>query len=181
MYVNNNPIRDLCRKAYPDYTGRKFQIEVRAYPINCASYWSGGSGDYFTFMRMDTLEIMSVPQQSAFDRKVEGVNEVSLIPGMVCIKRTYFCGKDLGCKVYIHPENAPRLLPENVELTDLEKTVLRCTRSYKSSYAGISNYRQKESGLTIEVWNHTKDSLIRKGLLNRAGALTIDGKNAVNL
>jgi hypothetical protein len=184
MYINHPEAVKVALTAYPDYTGKKFQIEVSSSPINVRSYWEGGSRSYYTFLRLDTLAVMPIPQQSAFDKQLAGADSVSLIPGMVCVKHTIFCGKDMGITIYVHSENAPRLLPVNtVEITDHEKTVLFYTRSLKSSYGGISNYRfytaHKEKGITLEAWEETKASLIAKGMLDKRGALTMDGRNAI--
>ena len=142
MYTNHPEAVKIALTAYPGYTGKKFQIEVSSFPIDVRSYWEGGSRSYYTFLRLDTLAIMSIPQQSAFDKQVVGADSVNLIPGMVCVKHTIFCGKDAGITIYVHSDNAPRLLPVNtVEITDHEKVVLLYTRSLKSSYGGINNYR----------------------------------------
>ena len=73
------------------------------------------------------------------------------------------------------------MLPAPVDLTDDEKTVLIATRSLKSSYNGIPNYRFVEAkrarGITLERWEAAKTSLIDKKFLNKAGAITVEGKN----
>lgn len=68
-------------------------------------------------------------------------------------------------------------------LSDDERTVLAVTRSYKSTYAGISNYRypeaHRQTAITLEDYNIAKEHLIEMKLLNKAGAITVDGKNAI--
>jgi hypothetical protein len=168
--------------AYPGYTGKKFQIKVLESTIDVRSYWDGGSRDYYTFVRLDTMAVMPIPQQSAFDKQVVGADSVQLIPGMVCVKHSIFCGKDMGLTIYVHPDNAPRLLPAKTDLSDDEKIVLTYTCHLKSSYGGISNFRfheaHREKKITLEAWEAAKASLIVKGLLDKRGAVTIDGRNA---
>lgn len=184
MYTNHPEAVKIALTAYPSYTGKKFQIEVSTFPIDVRSYWEGGSRDYYTFLRLDTLAVMPIPQQSAFDKQVVGADNALLVPGMVCVKHSIFCGKDMGITIYVHPENAPRLLPVNtVEITDYEKIVLIYIRNVKSSYGGISNFRfytaNREKGITLEQWEAAKQSLITKGMLDKRGALTMEGKNAI--
>lgn len=182
-YTNNSDVKKIALTAYPDYKGKKFAVKVAIGTIDVRSYWDGGSRDYFVFLRLDTLEIWKMPGQSINDKKVNGAESVSLIPGMVCVEHTYFQGKDLGITIYIHSDNAPKLLPINQELTREEKIVLYYTRSYKNTYAGQSNIRFHEAtrskGISLEQWETTKKILIEKGMLNKAAAITNEGKNAI--
>ena len=184
IHTNANEVKAVAQKAYPDYKGRKFAVKVANHPIDVRSYWDGGSRNYYVFLRLDNLETMEVPQQSAFDAKIDGADAVPLAPGLVCVEHSYFCGKDMGITIHVHPDNAPNLIPEKKELNEDEEIVLIFTRSYKSSYAGISNYRfheaQRSKGITLERWENAKQSLIEKKMLNKAGAITNEGRNAVD-
>ena len=176
-------VRSLVSRAFPAYTGNKFKLAVSDSPINCASYWDGGSRSYFVFANLATGETSSeVPAQSAFARPVAGLDAVSLPDGFVCLEHSIFCGKDSGITIHIRTSNAAKMLPAQVDLTRFENIVLAYTRCLKSSYAGVSNYRYHEAhaqtGITSEEWDATKASLIARGLLNKAGALTVAGRNA---
>ena len=123
--------------------------------------------------------------QSVYDKQIKGAEAVNLVPGLICVKHELFCGKDMGITLMVHPDNAPKLLSEKSEndLTKNELIVLVFSRSYKNSYGGQTNVRFKEAhrskGITQEDWESAKRSLISKKLLNRAGALNNDGRNAV--
>jgi hypothetical protein len=183
IYTNDIDVKKVALAAYPDYSGRKFKVVVETSPINVSSYWDGGSNNYFVFLRLDNLKTWEMPGQSINDVKVEGAENVSLIPGMVCVEHTYFCGKDLGITIHVHPENAPKSITEQVELTREEKIVLVFTRSYKNTYAGMSNYRYHEAcrskQISLEQWETAKASLTAKGYLNKYGAITMEGKNVI--
>ena len=60
--------------------------------------------------------------------------------------------------------------------------VTHATCSLKSSYGGVSNYRFHEArrytGITAERYEAAKASLIARKLLNKAGAVTVEGQNA---
>jgi len=107
----------------------------------------------------------------------------ALPPGIVIVKHSIFCGKDTGITIYANANELVPLLPAKAELTSHENTVLTFTRSYKSSYAGVSNYRfyeaSRATGIKIDEWNAAKAALIERKLLNKAGAITPAGRNAV--
>ena len=52
-----------------------------------------------------------VPAQSAFDKPLSGVKEVTLPLGFACIKHSIFCGRDTGITIIVRPENAAKFLP----------------------------------------------------------------------
>ena len=105
-------IRRIVAKAYPSYRGRKFRLQVSDAPINCASYWDGGSRDYFVLANLVTDEVSrEVPAQSAFDKPINGVQDVRLPQGFVCIEHSIFCGKDAGITIHVLPENVAKFLP----------------------------------------------------------------------
>lgn len=183
-HTNNCDVKEVALAAYPGYRGRKFAVKVANHPLNVRSCWEGGSRSYYTFVRLDTLATCEVPQQSMFDAKIEGADRVQLIPGMVCVEHCIFCGKDMGITIHVHPENAPKLLPDNqTELTRNEKIVLVFTRSYKNTYGGRSNVRFHEAhrskGISIEDWREAVISLQAKKMLNKAAAITNEGRNAI--
>ena len=184
----------IVRATYPEYRGRKVAIEVTDSPIDVRSYWEGGSRDYFRFVNLTTMEVASVPQQSAFDRPIQGADQVKLLDGFACVMHSIFCGKDLGITIMIGAANAAPLLPApSAELSADQKLVLRYTAGRKSSYAGRDRCQMamddmesdrrfnpsKPAPITREAWNAAKESLIGLGLLNKAGAITASGRNAI--
>jgi len=177
IFTTNSEVLALTKRAFPDYTGKKISIEVCSTPIDVRSYWDGGSRTYFKFMKLDgSAYSVTVPPQSAFDAKVQGAEAVNLVPGLACVSHIYFCGEDLGINIYIHPENAPKLLPPKVDLTSDEKIVLKYTRSLKAHYR--FEYASRDTGITFECWEATKKLLASRKLMTTAGALTLEGRNA---
>lgn len=183
IYTNHPDVKKIALAAYPDYNGKKFSVEIAADHLDVRSYWDGGSRNYYVFLRLDTFETMPMPQQSAFDAKVEGADRVQLIPGMVCVEHTYFQGHDLGITIHVHPENAPKFISEKPELSRNEQIVLVFTRSYKNSYGGQSNIRFHEAtgskGISLQEWVEAVQSLQAKKMLNKAAAITNEGRNAI--
>lgn len=183
IYTDAPEVRKLAAIAFPSYTGRKFRVTPFSGPMRLDSNWSGGSRDWFVFINLVTGQTMPVPENGT--PFTDTIGRLTALPeNVVLIEHTISCGKDMGITVHVAPENMNRLaLPAPVELTWEEKVVLSATRSLKSSYNGVSNYRQREAmertGITASEYDTAKASLIGKAMLNRAGAITDAGRNAI--
>ena len=173
----------IVRATFPGYTGRTITIEA-AESVNCASYWDGGSRSYFRFLDLATFTTSGqMPAQSAFDPHVRGLDRVPLAPNLAIVEHSIVCGKDAGITIHVHALTLVGLLPAPVTLSWADSVVLTYTRSLKPCYAGISNYRyheaHRETTITAAEWDAAKADLIRRGLLNKAGAITDAGRNAI--
>jgi len=95
----------------------------------------------------------------------------------------YHAGPNQYVCVYVNPANLSGLLPARTELSRNEQIVLCATRSLKSSYAGIKDYRFHEAHEETQIargeWDEAKAQCIARGLLNKAGAITDSGRNAI--
>jgi hypothetical protein len=175
-------IQKIVRATFPSYHGRKFKISTDI-PSQLRSYWDGGSRDHYSFYQLSTGKCVDLPSNHPMFEPNNPSELKELPPGMVIVKHSYFCGKDMGITIYANGCDITPLLPPKVELTDHERIVLRFTRGYKPSYAGIKNYRfhkaSRETKITQDEWETAKSSLIMKKLLNKRGAITIDGRNAL--
>jgi hypothetical protein len=179
-------IRDIAARTFPDYTGRQFKLSVvpEGGTINCASYWDGGSRDYFVFIRLDTLQATpAVPPQSAFDRPVRGLDRVILPEGVACVEHSIFCGKDMGLTIHVPAANAAPLLPAAPNVSEDVTRVLICTRGLKSSYGGDNQVRfhaaERNWRMTREMWDAAVEAAKAAGYLNKAGAITTSGRNVI--
>ena len=173
----------LMRAAFPSYMGRKFKLVVTDAPQDVRSYWDGGSRGYFRFVALATGRVSdSVPAQSAFDQPIAGADRVILPNGVGLVEHCFFVGNDMGLRLIIRPENAAPLLPAAVDLATDERIVLAATRDLKSSYAGIHDYRYHDRGRTMgrDRWDAAKAACTARGLMNKAGAITPAGRNALS-
>lgn len=175
-------LRKIIAATFPSYRGRKFKLSTDI-PTRIDSYWSGGSKSSFSFYELSTGKVLDVASNHPFfeagnPRELDG-----LPPGIILVKHSIFCGKDMGITVYANSGDLTPMLPPKAELTPHEKTVLEYTRSLKSSYAGIKNYRfveaKRSTGIKLEEWEAAKATLIEKKLLNKRGAITPAGRNAI--
>jgi hypothetical protein len=174
-------VQDIVKKAFPAYRGNKFKLRVTD-SVNASSSWQGGSRDYFVFVQLDGMRVSNImPAQSQYDRTVPGLESVRLIDGVICVEHSIFCGKDMGITIHISEANAVPLLPASVELTECERVLLIATRSLKPSYDGRKPRIDAvlDKGFTLQAYEEAKASLIARGFLNKAGAITVEGRNAV--
>ena len=188
IYLEPNQVPSTLKG---NYCGKKFKAVITdtvTVPSD-AGIWGGGSRDTFTFIEIATGRSIPSPCQDTapWDNRRQEFSG-TLPAGVAMVEHSIFCGKDMGLTFYLRPENAQKLLPERVELTAHQKIVLEATRSYKSSYAGQDRY-QMASGYaygpkraefpTRAEWEAAKAELIAQGYLNKAGAITTKGRNAL--
>jgi len=164
----------------PSYNGREAKIrpdleEGKPFQFQ-GNYWSGGSrNDYFI------VEVVSGKRIA-----LPGINPLAqldgsaIIPrGFVVVEKSVFCGKHMPPTIHAHPKDITHALPAPKEITEEEARCLCATASLKNSYGGETGIRQKQSGLSLEVWNETKETCIGKGWMKKNGAITREGRNAV--
>ncbi len=170
-------IDKICRAV--GFTGRNVTIRVNASGKMTLSgtYWDGGSRTTYYGIDLATCQTVALPTYSPpqFGGPVN-TPVVDMVDGMAIAELWQHGGK-FDLTINVLAANSAPLLPKSVELTDDEKIVLKCTKGYKSSYAGIKDYRFAQSGISRERWEAAKASCIAKGLLNKAGAITNDGRN----
>lgn len=175
-------IQKIVSATFPSYKGRKFRLSTNI-PSRIDSYWSGGSRDSFVFYELNSGQVLDVHSNHPIFEAGRPRDLESLPAGVVLVKRSIFCGKDMGIVIYANINDLTPMIPAKVELSENEKIVLQHTKSLKSSYAGIKNYRfheaHRKTKITIEEWDEAKQSLINRKLLNRAGAITASGRNAI--
>ena len=184
MYIQTDEVKAIALRLFPGYTGRSFQVKPFSGPMRLTSCWEGGSREYWAVMNLATGASGAVPENGTpFTPQLAEVKELP-INGVIGL-HSIFCGRDHGITLYVHPDN---LRAYQIEAPDTlsfdEKVVLVSTRCYKPSYAGRSNNRLYEvqsyiPSFTAAQWEAAKASCQAKGLLNKAGAITNDGRNAV--
>ena len=105
----------LFKTAYPAYKGRTFRLSVYedAAQHNWNSYWDGGTRDYYVFIQLATLKTVPVPQNGTlFDRKKY---RSTLPEGIVAVRHTIFCGKDVGLTIIARASDVTPMLAANAQ------------------------------------------------------------------
>ncbi len=182
LSVVPDQLRSMAKTIF-GYTGKLYKV-VTSEHVRMNSHWEGGSRDFYAVINPQSYRIAS-QSGTPYDHEPE---QVCLNENTAVLCHSIIMGKDRGITLYVHPSFAPLYLegpkpgPEG-NITTNEKIVLIATRSYKSSYAGMSNYRfveaKRQTGIRREAWELAKQSCIDKQLLNKAGAITPQGKNIV--
>lgn len=171
------------------YTGRKINMKAKETVTISGTAWDGGSRDTYFVLRLSNGDTLPVPRMnpSAFGGPAE--DPVINLQDDVCVVRhSIFCGKDMGLTIFVHPNNMAPLLPPKADLTIEERSVLLATKSYKSSYNGQTRREMHNDWcrapyvkLSQEAWDTAKATLITKGLLDKRGAITVEGRNVVTM
>ena len=194
----NETMAALAKQAF-GYTGRMFQVEARE-RVHITSYWDGGTRSYWAILTMglargeaapdrhNTIMARGMPELRVVGEcggmgQAEGI-DVEIDGNTIVAEHVIFCGKDLGIRFYVNPARLPQFLPASTnELTREQRIVLIATRSYKSSYAGVGNYRYieaaRETGISLADWERSKAECQQMGYLDKRGAITVDGRNVV--
>ncbi len=96
--------------AFPNYSGRKFQIEVTEkvsfYDLN----WDGGTHNAYALVSLDGQGAAALPRESPFNPRAEGAT-FALPPRFVVVEHSHFCGRDVGLRFHVHPSDVAKLLP----------------------------------------------------------------------
>jgi len=177
-------VKAMASKVFPSYRGRKFKLDNSGRAVNVTSYWDGGSRDYYAMIDLGTDRRLDVPQNGTwFDGGPIAPDGVTVPPGYMLAEHSIFMGKDYGITFYVNPDTAVGFLPTPETLTADEHNVLTSTASWKNTYQGVGNYRfiesRRNTGITADRWEAAKAALIGRKLLNKAGAITVSGRNAI--
>jgi hypothetical protein len=171
----------IVEKAYPEYNGNRFKIEVRDTFIPDQS-WSGGSRTTWKlFKRIDgSMFNPGTSLSSGIFNPKEAFQSQEIPKGCLLVQHSIFCGKDMGITVVVRTDEFDtNLLPasKHNDLSRNELIVLIAIRSY------ISSARKKnalmETNITSAEYDAAITSLINKGLLRSNKSITTEGKNIV--
>lgn len=106
-------IKAILRATHPDYTGRTIKVAPTTRPIDVTSYWDGGTRSYYAAVDLRTMRTLHVPQNGTpYDGGPIRPDGVEVPVGFAIVEHAYFCGKDLGIRIHVHPDSLPKLLPQ---------------------------------------------------------------------
>jgi hypothetical protein len=107
--VTKKEIKPILEASFPDYTGKKFTVEfaekITFYDLN----WDGGTKNEYCAVNFES-ESKHLPDNFApWNNPIEG--KTVIIPvDVLIVEHSYFCGHDMGIRIYANPVNAPKLL-----------------------------------------------------------------------
>jgi hypothetical protein len=110
-------VKQIIQAAFPGAKSRRpVGIEGReSYSVR--DFWDGGSREECRFLRLEDLQAVgseAFPQEA---RQQMGnpfnlpIGELKMQPGFCVVEHIWFCGKDLGYRIIVHPDNLIKLLP----------------------------------------------------------------------
>jgi hypothetical protein len=172
----------IVQAAFPDYHHSSSRLTVEPFtpPITPTSYWSGGSRDYWSFVRITDLKASSTLPEAG-SGFVQDAKPIEALPEGFALVR-YTIGSYRSACVYLHAANLTPLLPPSIELTQDEEIVLACT-------AGLKSFARREHAAKLwgswtfqpdhhgKKWDAAVASLKVKGLVQTNGAATTAGRN----
>lgn len=92
-----------------EYNGRKFKVEFTEKVTFYDTNWDGGTHNAYYLLDMMTSQGKKVVAPAPWDNPFEG--QSFYIPlGRVVVERSYFCGHDMGVRIYANPAQAPQWL-----------------------------------------------------------------------
>ena len=106
--ITKAQIKPILVRTFPEYTGRKFALEFAERITFWDLNWGGGTRNQYIAVRADGA-VAGVPAPAPWDNPYEGLT-VNLVPEVLIIKHSFFCGRDMGITVYAHPSYAPKWL-----------------------------------------------------------------------
>lgn len=114
MEIPAKAVKAIVAAADPGYRRQKVRIviaeQVTFYDLN----WSGGTRNEYHAVDLETVRTIGDMSRwnaaAPWSNKVEGTT-AQIPPGIVVVRTGFFCGKVSMATIYVHPDNAPRMLP----------------------------------------------------------------------
>ena len=184
IYLAPLDVPDVFKRAFPDYRGRTYAVEAAECVRFDCNYWDGGTKYTYRGVDIATGQAFN-PECQEYDNPFTHpeVPTVVLAPGKAVVCHRVFCGKDMGIKILVHPDNLRKLLSDDrPQLSEDESRALAVVRSIKGGHHRRDEWGRRSLPGSYGAENPLIRSLADKGLVtvNRAGAVavTLAGRNA---
>lgn len=176
-------IRKILQASFPDFKGKSVTVQTCEAVEFYGTLWDSGNKRSYVAVHLYDMRGVTIPDAPYAQRSARHENPQPLAAGIVVVCHVH-AGLREYVQIYCRPdETIARIESDEDDISQDEKIVLYATRSLKSSYAGISNYRFHEArqatGIDSARWEFARQSLIAKKMLNKRGAITIDGRNRI--
>jgi hypothetical protein len=106
MEPTERKVLDFCRSVMRGWRGRKARLQISDKPKRLISMWDGGSKDDWIGVEISTGRLVSLPICGFMNIQPDYQPQ----PGVALIRHSIFCGKDTGCTVFVHPDDAARFV-----------------------------------------------------------------------
>ena len=103
-------VKQIINACFPDYRGRKVSI-TNHIPSNLDSWWDGDTRTYYAFYQPSTCKVFQVHSNHPFfePNQPTKLNEEVMPKDVLLISHTFFCGKDIGIRIHVKPDQTKLL------------------------------------------------------------------------
>jgi hypothetical protein len=112
-------VKRILAATWPDYAGRKVELLITD-KVHLSSYTGeGGSWNEWKALELGEFRIADVECHGGLSAHVAGPGSLAwntafeatrMVPNIAYVGRIHFCGKDMGVRIVIHPDNAVKML-----------------------------------------------------------------------
>ena len=99
----------IIKGTFPNYRGRKIRLQLTNQVTFSDLHWDGGSRNTYAAMsndgRTDRLDCSHI---APWNNPVNG-RTFDLMPGILIVEHSIFCGKDGGLTIFMNPASAGTL------------------------------------------------------------------------
>ena len=177
---SDHSVKSILQRAFPEFKGRSVTVDSRETVRFYGTLWDSGSKREYALVCIDSGRVSRIKEAPFLQRSEFHENDHPVIPG-VAVAVLSHSGLHEFAYIYFHADDMPK--SAQAETTRNEKIVLYATRSLKSSYGGVKNYRFREAhestGISWDEWISATESLMNRGMLTKRGAITATGRNQV--
>lgn len=178
---NESSVQKIISSTFPNQTCRKVQARIANTVRFSGTQWDSGCRDSYRIYELSTGKSVGIAEAPFLQKSALHDSDHEIPVGYLVVK--YHQGRVNYFELIGPSENINPMLPAPTELSEDERIVLVATRSYKSSYGGQKNYRfytaRQKTGITQDRWEAAKEKLIKDKMLDKRGAITVSGRNAV--
>lgn len=172
----DSTIRGIALECH-GYKGNTYKLSTNP-PKHIRSCWEGGTKYSYAFYSLVNGKCEKVHTNHPYFEAGQPNYLEKLPEHVLLVEHCIFQGHDMGITIYANESDlAPMLPAPGPELTEAERIVLTFTKSYKPQFR-LSEAKRVHN-ITGAAWQTAKTDLIEKGLLNKVGAITADGRNAI--
>lgn len=112
-------VKRIIAATWPEYSGRKVELLVTD-QVHLSSYISdGGSWNEWKALELKDFQVADIECHGGLSAHVAGPGSLAwntafdatkTVPNIAYVGRIHFCGKDMGVRIVIHPDNATKML-----------------------------------------------------------------------
>jgi len=101
--VTRKQAKSIIELTFPEYRGRKINVTLTDVVAIYDTNWSGGTRNQYVAVHVSG----ETNQLTVLAPWMHQIDEVTIPQDVIVVKHAYFCGKDCGLTIYVHPDCVP--------------------------------------------------------------------------